>query len=95
MSLEKLFVTKIQDWSEVETGIACLIGPTFTQEFLDWLDSRGYHFPQDETEQYYVVLTQGFNAEFPVVVGVYTDTGPVWEYEMPLWDFATFIAQAC
>lgn len=95
MSLEKLFFTKIQDWSEVETGIDCLVGPTFTPEFLDWLDKLGYHLPDPNKRDYYVTLTQGFNAEFPVIVEVSTDTGPVWEYEMPLWDFATFIAQTC
>lgn len=92
MSLEKLFFTGVSDWSELEEGVLQLIGPTFTQEFLDWLDSRGYRFPE---RGHYVVLTQGFNAKFPIVVEVSTDTGPVWEYEMPLWDFATFIAQTC
>lgn len=92
MSLEKLFVSFWKDWSEDETGVITLVDPTFTPAFAKWIASRGYVFPDRE---HYVILTHGFNRESPVVVEVSTDTGPVWDYSMTLWDFACFVRETC
>lgn len=45
MSLDKLVFTGVQDWSELEVDVLQLIDPAFTPEFPDWLDARGYRFP--------------------------------------------------